>query len=282
MRVRRGEAIMTGRTFASALASFAEEWVGGDIRALHALATTLYGYLPRIAGVTTALNQEVAQLTGGDHGWRGPAASAFTAAWRRDAAAADTLAVAIAQTAAVVDGLAVRLATIEKALEEQAYTAARYGVTIGAGGRPPPVPGGPPAGAAAASERHWARAYRQAYEQALADARQARQQAAITLRSLYAAIETAEGVAGIDGVEGIEGVEGTVPSFPPGLLPVPYPRPDVEPGLQKGRIQGVWGGGRCVVGSRVPWRRSACSQRPDWPCPPGRPGPGPRGPRGPG
>ena len=256
---------MTGRASASALASCAEEWVGGDIRGLHALATTLYGYLPRIAGVITALNQEVSQLTG-DHGWRGPAASAFTAAWHRDAVAADTLAVAIAQTAAVVDGLAVRLATIEKALEEQAYTAARYGVTIGTDGRPPPAPVRPPAGAAAASERHWARAYRQAYEQALADARQARQQAAITLRSLYAAIETAEGA------------EGAVPSSPPGLLPVPYPRRDVEPGQEKGRIQGVWGGERCV-GSGVPWRRPACSRRPGWPCPPGRPGPGPRGPR---
>ena len=179
---------MTGRQFASALASFAEEWVGGDIRGLHALATTLYGYLPQITGVIAALNQEVSQLTGGDHGWRGPGASAFTAAWHRDTAAADTLAVAIAQTAAVVDGLAVRLATIEKALEEQAYTAARYGVAIGTDGRPPPVPGGPPADAAAASERRWALAYRQAYERAMADARQARQQAAITLRSLYRVI----------------------------------------------------------------------------------------------
>ncbi len=175
---------MTGGQFASALASFTEEWVGGDIRGLHALATTLYGYLPQITGVTTALNQEVSQLAGGDHGWRGPAASAFTAAWRQDAVAADTLAVAIAQTAAVVDGLAVRLATIQKALEEQAYAAARYGVMIGTDGRPPPVPGGPPASAAAASERHWARAYRQAHEQAMADARQARQQAASTLRNL--------------------------------------------------------------------------------------------------
>jgi len=213
--VRPGEAALTGRPFASALASFAEEWVGGDIRGLHALATTLYGYLPQITGVTTALDREVSRLTGGDHGWRGPAASAFTAAWRRDAVAAQTLAVAIAQTAAVVDGLAVKLATIEKALEEQAYTAARYGVTIGTDGRPPPLPGGPPASAAAASEQYWARAYRQAYGQAMADARGARQQAASTLRQLYALIE---------------GAEGTVPSVPPGIITGSLPAPRCRAG----------------------------------------------------
>jgi uncharacterized protein YukE len=200
---------MTGRPFASALASFAEEWVGGDIRGLHALATTLYGYLPQITGVITALTQETSRLTGGEHGWRGPAASAFTAAWRRDAVTVETLAVAIAQTAAVIDGLAVKLATIEKALEEQAYTAARYGVTIGTDGRRGTAAGGP-ASAAAASEHYWARAYRQAYGQAMTDARQARQQAASMLRDMYAAIE---------------GVEGTVPSFPPGIITGSLPAP---------------------------------------------------------
>lgn len=181
---------MTAEPFASVLASYTEEWVGGDIRGLHALATTLYGYLPEMTGITAALDREVSDLTGG-HGWRGPAASAFTTAWRRDAVAVDALAVAIARTAAVIDGLAVRLATIEKALEEEAHTAARYGVAIGTDGRPPPEPAGPPASSAQASERHWARAYRQAYRRAMTDARQARRQAASTLRDLYASIEAA-------------------------------------------------------------------------------------------
>lgn len=174
---------MTTRGSASPLTSFAAQWIGADIRGLHALAATLYGYLPEITGVTTTLNQEVSQLTGSDQGWRGPAASAFSAAWRRDAAAVEALALVIGQTADVVDDLAVRLATIEKTLEDEAYVAARYGVRIGADGRPPPVPGGPPGDAATATERHcvnkyWARTYRQAYDRAIADAQQARDQAA--------------------------------------------------------------------------------------------------------
>jgi uncharacterized protein YukE len=168
------------------LPTFAAEWVGGDIRGLHALATTMYEYLPEIAGVTTVLDQEVSQLTGGEPGWHGPAADAFTAAWRRDADSAKALAAVIGQAARVIGGLAVELAVIEKALEEEAHTAARYGVRIGTDGRPPPLPyAGPPDSAAEASERHWARAYRQAYEQAMADARRARTQAAGRLRELY-------------------------------------------------------------------------------------------------
>jgi uncharacterized protein YukE len=162
--VRPGEASMTAKGSASPLASFAAQWIGADIRGLHALATTLYGYRPEITGATTTLNQEVSQLTGGGQGWRGPAASAFSAAWRRDAAAAEALALVIGQTADVVDDLAVGLAMIEKTLEDDAYVAARYGVPIGADGRPPPVPDGPPGDAATASEQHWARTYRQAYD----------------------------------------------------------------------------------------------------------------------
>jgi uncharacterized protein YukE len=183
---------MTGKGSASPLTSFAAEWIGADIRGLHALAATLYGYLPDFTGVTTALNQEVSRLTGGEQGWRGPAASAFGAAWRRDAAAVEALALVIGQTADIVDDLAVGLAMIEKTLEEDAYVAARYGVPIGADGRPPPVPGGPPGDDATASEQHcvyeyWARTYRQAYDRAVAHAQQARDQAAGRLRDLYAA-----------------------------------------------------------------------------------------------
>jgi hypothetical protein len=141
-------------------------------------------------------DEQVAQLTGGDQGWLGPAAEAFSVAWDRDSVTADALAVLIGRAASIVDALAVELATIENALEEQAHAAARYGVKIGTDGRPPPVfadpPADPPAdpaadpaaSAAAASERHWALSYRQEYEQARADAQQARQGAAIKLMDL--------------------------------------------------------------------------------------------------
>lgn len=170
------------------LPPFAADWVGGDIQGLHDLATMMYGYLPEIADVTAALDREVAQLTGGDPAWHGPAAAAFTAAWRRDAGAAQELAAVITQAARVIDDLAVELALIEKALEEEAHTAARYGVTIGTGGQPPLPPDGPPGNAERPSERHWARAYRQAYGKAKADAQHARTQAAGRLRDLYATV----------------------------------------------------------------------------------------------
>jgi hypothetical protein len=115
--------------------------------------------------------------------------AAFTAAWQRGSITSDALAALIGQAASIVDDLAAELAAIHDGLEEQAHTASRYGVKIGTDGRPPPVPAGKPADAAAASERHWALAYRQAFEHAMTAARQARQRAARRLTDLYAAIE---------------------------------------------------------------------------------------------
>lgn len=102
--------------------------------------------------------------------------------------AAEAAAVMVVQAASILDELAAELAAIHDALDEQAHSAARYGVKIGTDGRPPPVLAGPPADAAAASERHWAVAYQQAFEQAMAEARQARQHAASQLRDLAARI----------------------------------------------------------------------------------------------
>jgi hypothetical protein len=188
-----GEAAMTRPQAFFSLAPFAADWVGGDIGGLRTLATTLYGFVPEITDITKALDEQVAQLTGGDQGWLGPAAAAFSAAWHRDSVTADALAVLIGRAAIIVDALAVELATIENTLEEQAHAAARYGVKIGTDGRPPPASADPAAdpaaGAAAASERHWALSYRQEYEQARADARQARQHAARQLMDLCTEIE---------------------------------------------------------------------------------------------
>lgn len=173
----------------ASLAPFAEDWVGGDIGGLQALAAELYGFVPEITGITAALNQQLDRLTGGDEGWHEPAASAFTSAWRRDSGTAEVLAVVIGQAAGIIGGLAAELAVIENALEEQAYAASRYGVNIGTDGRPPPVSAGPVADATTASTQHWALAYRQLYGQAMAKAQQARQQATRQLMDLYARVE---------------------------------------------------------------------------------------------
>jgi hypothetical protein len=43
----------------ASLAPFAEDWVGGDIGGLQALAAELYGFVPEITGITAALNQQL-------------------------------------------------------------------------------------------------------------------------------------------------------------------------------------------------------------------------------
>ncbi|GEM_PF-4697083 len=87
----------------------------------------------------------------------------------------------VAAAAAIVETLTAELAAIGDALEDEAYLASRYGVRIGTDGQPPPVAGGP---LADASTRHWARAYRQAYDRAMADAQRARHRAAAELIAL--------------------------------------------------------------------------------------------------
>ncbi len=105
-----------------------------------------------------------------------------------DLARVDALAAAIAQTAGVVDGLAGELAAIQARLDAEAHTASRYGVAIGTDGQPPPMSDSP-ADTTAASVRHWALAYRHTFEQAQAQARQARLRAARQLTDLYATID---------------------------------------------------------------------------------------------
>jgi hypothetical protein len=138
----------------------AEDWVGRDIGGLHALASALFGF-----------------------------AAEMSAARHQDPVTAEALATVIGQTASILDGLAVDLAMIQSALQDEAYVASRYGVTIGTDGRPPPVSVRPAADATAASAQHWALAYRQVYEQATAQAQQARQHAATQLTALFVQLE---------------------------------------------------------------------------------------------
>src|ERR1035438_4839534 len=168
----------------SRLAPFAYDWVGGDIHGLHALAGTLFGYVPKVTDVTTALDKQVGRVVG-DAGWTGSAASAFSSAWQRDSLTGQALGVVIAGTGNIVDGLAVVLSQIENALEQEADDAARRGVQIGPDGTPGAGFTGPPSNTAEASQRQWAAAYQQVHDQAMAEAQRARQQAASELAALY-------------------------------------------------------------------------------------------------
>jgi hypothetical protein len=179
---RPSGAVMTRQRSASPPATSAEHWVDGDIHRLQALAGVLYDHAFQITDVMAVLDQQVTRLTG--RGW--PAGSKFASSWRRASATAEALAAVIVQTAAIVDGLAAELAMIQNALEEEAYVASRYGVKIGTDGQPPPVPAGPQTDL---SERHWIVAYKLAHERAMADAQQARCQAACRLTHLHEQIK---------------------------------------------------------------------------------------------
>ena len=153
------------------LASFAHTWVGGDIHGLATLAGTLYGYVPGMESVVTALDKQVSQIVT-DAGWQGSAAQAFTGNWEKVSAEVTAVGLVVIQTGAIVDQLAANLASIENALESAAATAAAHGVQVGANGQPPDVCYSDPA------KESWRVSYSDFYQRCLNDANDARVQAA--------------------------------------------------------------------------------------------------------
>ncbi len=128
-----------------------------------------------------------AAADGGSEEFGGALTQVLEAIGGCDLATVDAVAVMMGQAAGIVDSLAAELAAIQAGLDAEAHTASRYGVTIGTDGQPPPLPDGAPA--AAASVRHWALAYRHAFELAGIQARQARLRAARQLTDLCATID---------------------------------------------------------------------------------------------
>ena len=162
----------------SPLAPFSYDWVGGDIRGLQNIAETLYAYLPRVQDLVGTLSVSVNDLTSdGSDGWQGTAASAFTAAWRRQAATAAALEDYVTGVAQAIDGLAVELSQLENALEDQAYEVSKHGVRIGTDGTIQ--------GYSGVNGLEWSIAYAKVLEQAQGEATQAREAAARQLYSLY-------------------------------------------------------------------------------------------------
>jgi uncharacterized protein YukE len=160
------------------LAAFSSDWVGGDIRGLQGVAETLYAYVPHVQDLAGRLSVVARDLTGdGPDGWQGKAASAFTAAWQKQAMTAVALEEYVTAVAQVIDGLAVELSQVENALEQQAYAVSKHGVRIGAGGNVE--------GYSGVQGLEWAEAYLKVREQALSEATGARQAAAQQLYSLY-------------------------------------------------------------------------------------------------
>jgi uncharacterized protein YukE len=162
----------------SPLAAFSCDWIGGDIRGLQGIAETLYAYLPRVQDLVGTLSVTVTDLTSDSpDGWQGKAASAFTAAWRKQALTAAALEAYVTGVAQIIDGLAVELSQIENALEDDAYDVSKHGVRIGSDGSAQ--------GYSGIQGLEWATSYTKVLEQAQAEATQAREAAARQLYSLY-------------------------------------------------------------------------------------------------
>jgi uncharacterized protein YukE len=163
---------------ATPLAAFSHDWVGGDIRGLQGVAQPLFAYVPHVRDLAGRLSVTAGGLTeGGPGAWQGQAASAFTAAWARQAMTAAALAEYITAAALAIDWLAVELSQVENALEQQADTSSAHGVRIGADGAVEAYSG--------VQGLEWAEVYLAVREQALDEATSARQAATRQLRSLY-------------------------------------------------------------------------------------------------
>jgi uncharacterized protein YukE len=162
----------------SPLAAFSYDWIGGDIRGLQGIAETLYAYLPRVQDLVGTLSVTVTDLTSDSaDGWQGKAASAFTAAWRKQALTAAALEDYVTGVALAIDELAVELSKIENALESDACDVSKHGVRIGADGSAQ--------GYSGVQGLEWATSYTKVLEQAQGEATQAREAAARQLYSLY-------------------------------------------------------------------------------------------------
>jgi hypothetical protein len=168
------------------LPSFSSNWVGGDIHGLWSFSATLYGYVPQLADVVTALNKNVSGVVG-TAGWKGAAAAAFTTSWDRDATTARALGVLIDQEGDVTGDLAYSLAAIEHALESAAEQVQQAGVPVGPDGQPPEACYSDP------TKQQWAQAYQQFYEQCMQSAQEARQRATASLDAMYTQVSPDKG-----------------------------------------------------------------------------------------
>jgi uncharacterized protein YukE len=179
---------MTTAQQPATLASFSENWVGGDIHGLSAFAGTMYGYLPEINGVINALDKAVGQIVH-DAGWQGDAANSFSKAWEADALGATALSGVIQQVGDVCNTLAVNLSNFEHALEEAADEARKQGVKIGPDGKVqefvgPVAPNSPEATAQSVGNE-----YQAYYQQCMNLAQDARVDASTALQTLYQQIQ---------------------------------------------------------------------------------------------
>jgi uncharacterized protein YukE len=162
------------------LVPFSHDWVGGNIHGLQGIAQTLCAYLPQVQDLAGQLSVVANDLTSAD-GWQGSAASAFSAAWQKQALTMLALEEYVTAVAQAINNLAVELSKLENGLEQEAADAAARGVQIAANGSVAGSTGGT-VGAETAIQ------YQEVYDQTMSEATAARQAAT---RSLYQDYELA-------------------------------------------------------------------------------------------
>lgn len=97
---------------ATPLPPFRYDWTGNDIKAIHALADTVYGYVSPSLAVVSKLDDSVNALVQAA-GWQGQAAQTFKNVWERDSAEAVALTGLMNSGGEVFDSLALKLAWIQ-------------------------------------------------------------------------------------------------------------------------------------------------------------------------
>ena len=226
---------------------FAHTWVGGDIHGLAAFAGALYGYVPGMEDVVTALNKQVSEIVG-DAGWQGAAATAFTGNWEKVSAEANAVGLVVIQAGSIVDQLAVELAKIENALERAADQAAAHGVEIGGNGQPPE------ACYASQTQEDWRLGYGSFYRRCLAAAQGARVQARAPAEA-YGAMVSARGKPGSSSDLGPKIDEGsTLADYLADLLAAPT----VYANQVAGKVAEL---GQQAVGAKQAWLEAQAAAR---------------------
>jgi hypothetical protein len=194
------------------LAPLPQQWTGGDIRGLSLFAGVLCEYVRVIHNVVAELDRRFGELTeAGDR--QASSARALRTAWDLDAAAARAVAWVADRTAEIVDELAVRLAQIERQLEDAAAQARSHGVRVGASGAPPAQRSAQVRSMMASTWLTWAASYQDTHERSLLGAAQARQEAADAIMK-YARAATS-GPGGVRLSDAIALAEGSAPGQPP-------------------------------------------------------------------
>jgi uncharacterized protein YukE len=91
------------------LPPFKYDWTSNDIQGIHALAATVYGYVPPSLDVVDSLNDSVNELVQAV-GWQGQAADVFRSAWEKDSTEAVSYTGMMNSGGDIFDSLAVKLA----------------------------------------------------------------------------------------------------------------------------------------------------------------------------